>query len=417
MSRNTHFDQSPLKNPVDILLADIAIRLQLSRSAHREAVERYKSIQQWIDRAASPLRNRVELCYPQGSMAIQATVASRLTTDEHDLDIVAELRLTQDVSPKIPLDLLYEALTGQPGSRYWRKTRRRSRCVTIKYDNMHIDVTPSVRLNPSPPKESLIFHHSQSISGSDCYPITANPFGFADWFNSQVPIDERFAEAFARQVQSYESNAQPQAAEAVPVPPQEPAEKKSILAIILQLLKRWRNVKYEPRQDRRPPSVMIAALVAQAEVGGTSLLNGLMDCAGLMLKELDLAQKDRKLIEVTNPVCKVDIFTDRWPGSLHPQEMFRSDLIELLDKLKELQQGCPLDRIRQIMEELFGESPTGSVFEAFNRRSGESIRSGRSWHDPIKGEFVMAPSVTGPTQGRKHDSRRTPRHNFYGRKD
>ena len=79
---------SPLSEPVDILLADIAIRIQLSQTDYTKAVERYETINRWLERDQSPLRDRVRLFYPQGSMAIGAAIASRLTTDEFDLDIV-----------------------------------------------------------------------------------------------------------------------------------------------------------------------------------------------------------------------------------------------------------------------------------------------------------------------------------------
>ena len=65
----THWRQ-PLTEPVDLLLADVAIRVQLSRTDYGKAVERYETINEWIEREDSPLKDRVHLFYPQGSMAI-----------------------------------------------------------------------------------------------------------------------------------------------------------------------------------------------------------------------------------------------------------------------------------------------------------------------------------------------------------
>ena len=75
----------------DLLLADLAIRVQLSRTGHDRAEQRYQTLGEWLDRDGSPLQGQVELTYPQGSMAIGATIASRLTTDEYDLDFIAQL--------------------------------------------------------------------------------------------------------------------------------------------------------------------------------------------------------------------------------------------------------------------------------------------------------------------------------------
>ena len=79
-------------NPLDRLLADIAIRIQLSRTDYDKAIRRYESISDWIERDASLLRGSVELFYPQGSMAIGATIAAR-GTDEFDIDVVVQLLL------------------------------------------------------------------------------------------------------------------------------------------------------------------------------------------------------------------------------------------------------------------------------------------------------------------------------------
>ena len=81
-----------LEKPLDVLLADLAIRIQLSETAHRRAVERYEAIQHWIERDGSPLAGLVELFYPQGSMAIGAAIASKVTGDEYDLDVVVQVK-------------------------------------------------------------------------------------------------------------------------------------------------------------------------------------------------------------------------------------------------------------------------------------------------------------------------------------
>jgi len=72
---------------IDVLLADLAIRVQLSPSNYRLAVYRANVLSDWIDRPASPLHGRVVLTYAQGSMAYNATIARKLRTDEFDIDI------------------------------------------------------------------------------------------------------------------------------------------------------------------------------------------------------------------------------------------------------------------------------------------------------------------------------------------
>jgi hypothetical protein len=58
-------------------------------------------------------------------MAIDATIASRLRTDEFDIDVIVELVPGLGVSPQVALDLLYRSIRGELGSRYYRMAERR----------------------------------------------------------------------------------------------------------------------------------------------------------------------------------------------------------------------------------------------------------------------------------------------------
>ena len=100
-----------LGKTVDLLLADVAIRVQLSRTAYGKAVTRHEALKRWIERASSPLAGCVEHFYPQGSMATQSTIASKLRTDEFDIDIVAALLLAADTPAATVLE---SAVRGDP---------------------------------------------------------------------------------------------------------------------------------------------------------------------------------------------------------------------------------------------------------------------------------------------------------------
>src|SRR6266481_7977934 len=99
------FRQETLLEPLDALLADVAIRIQLSATDYAKAQSRSRVINDHLEREGSLLRGYVNLLYPQGSMAVGATIASRLRTDEFDIDGIAELGLPVGTSPQIALDL------------------------------------------------------------------------------------------------------------------------------------------------------------------------------------------------------------------------------------------------------------------------------------------------------------------------
>ena len=407
--------QAPLTDPVDILLADVAIRIQLSRTDYDKVVNRYRTINEWIERAGSPLKDRVRLIYPQGSMATGSTIASKLRTDEFDIDVVAQLDLSENVAPRDALNILYEAIRGDPGSRYYRIAKRRTRCVTVDYaDDMHLDVTPMLRRWGTPDRESFIFHHREDSSLDPGARLIANPYGFAEWFKRKTPLDHDFADAYQMRALEYERMVISLMADSDPVPSQTPPFRKSKAAIVLQLLKRWRNVQYDARPGRRPPSIMISKLVADAANHTHGLAEELLHQARHMLSEFQRCHGVGMLIHVANPVCPQDVLTDRWPGSWDWQAVFVNDLRTLVAKVKRLASGCPLDEMQKIMIELFGEAPTAEAFRDFNQRFGNEIRHGRSQHVPGPGRLVVPTGVAAGSVVFPSSARRTPRHTHFG---
>jgi hypothetical protein len=396
-----------LLDPLDELLADVAIRVQLSATDYGKAQSRNRAINDHLERQESALRGMVNLLYPQGSMAIGATIASRMRTDEFDVDTIAELALPVGTAPQLALDLLFGSVRGEPGSRYYNMAERRTRCVTIHYaDRMHIDLTPAILWVPGLPRTSVLFHHKPDDELEPAYRLLANPWGFAAWFKEQTPLDRAFAAAFAKRAAVWDAAVLAKRADAVPLPAQQPADEKAKAVIVLQLLKRWRNVQYDRRNVRRPPSVMKAKLVADAANTTETLFSELALQAAHIRRVVGDAHDRRRKMYVVNPRCEHDVLTDRWPASLDDQELFLRDLDRLIARLAELP-GSDLGRMRGILTELFGENPTGAIFENYTRRLGRNIQAGRSMHLPGSGCVFTAAAPASAVA--------TPRHSFFGR--
>ena len=410
---NTKINPSYLTEPTDILLADVAIRIQLRQTHYNMAVERYQKICKLIERGNSPLKDRVQLFYPQGSMAIGATIASKLKTDEFDIDIAAQLDLPEYISPNEPLDLLFEAIRGEPGSRYYEMTERKPRCITVSYsDKMHLDVTPLIRREDTPERESWIFHHKPEAPSESGNAIT-NSYGFADWFKANTPPDQDFADIFEARASEYEQMVA-LAAESEPVPSHEPPFRKSRALIVLQLLKRWRNVQYDERSARRPPSILLSKLIADAANHTGRLSEELLHQTHQMLSKFRHWHNAGCLIQVANPVCEQDVLTDRWPETLQDQAIFISDLKNLVAQVEKLVSGCDLGETREIMVKLFGEVPTTEVFRTFNESMGDQVRKEQSRHRPGTGSLVLPTGIASTTKPTSSGPRTTPRHTFHG---
>jgi hypothetical protein len=351
---------SALPEVIDLLLADIAIRVQLSKTDYDKAVARFGVMQEWIDRPGSPLQGFVSLMYPQGSMAIGSTVARASDRDEYDIDVVVALLILRDSDPELVLDALYKAIRGEPGSRYYDKTIRHTRCVCVSYeDGMHIDLTPAVLAPELTARTSVIFHSKPEDPAEPKLRLHANPYGLAEWFNAMTPVEADFADLYEARAVAFDK------AMADPVPDREPAYRKSRALISLQLIKRWRNVLYSKRGRadlRRPPSVLLSKLTADHANRTKTLSAELEHQARQMLIRLEAEKARGRLIHEVNPRCAADVLTDRWPRDHADQNLMIADLRDLVARLHLLRTGnLSIEKIRAVLEGLFGERPAKSA--------------------------------------------------------
>ena len=205
-------------------------------------------------------------------------------------------------------------------------------------------------------------------------------------------------------------------ADSEPVPAQEPPFRKSLTVISLQLLKRWRNVQYQHRRGRQPPSILLAKLVADNPPTTSRLADTLLAQAQSILHLIQQYHDRSMLIQVFNPVCPKDELTDRWPGSLDEQQVFISDLQNLVSDLGRIVSGCDLAEMRRIMVRLFGESPTSDVFQADNERRGATVRAG-SRYEPGTGRLIVPERGARTGAAVATGTATTPVHTFFGERD
>ena len=402
-------------SPLDVMLAEIGLRIQLSPTDHGKAVDRYETVSQWIDRPSSPLHGMVEQTYAQGSMAIGATIARSSERDEYDIDAMAQLALARETDPEVALSLLETSIRGEQGSLYHDMTIRRTRCVTIQYaDGMHLDLTPAILLSELRERTSFIFHSKLEEPREQRRRLYANPWGFADWFAAMTPAteDKAFAEYFEQR--SLEVTRLRMIAEAAtePVPDQLPAYRKSRALIALQLIKRFRNLRYERRANlRRPPSVLLSKYVADHANRTTTLADEVLHQAHAMLEVFEAAQRVGRFVYEQNPTCREDVLTDRWPATPEEQNRFIGDLRELARKLTRLIEGAPLDETREILSDLFGERPARDVVSGYVERYGSRVRQGSGAHLPGTGQI---PAVGVMLASAPAVAKSTPPHSFFG---
>jgi hypothetical protein len=393
----------PFLNLLDALLADIAISLQLPPGLHAQASDRYEAARRHIERPGSPLEDRVLRFYPQGSMAIDATISTRGTDDEYDLDIVAELDIDPHAPPTDALDLLHRSLRDYPV----QKVERQTRCVTLRYaDRMHLDVTPAARLPGSNERESHIFH-AKGADTRQHFHVPVNSWGFAAWYQVMTPLERRFAKAFNRRLfeaHGYEFRAE---ADVDDVPDQTPLIVKNTATVALQLLKRFRNIAYSDYAGRIPPSVVMSEFAARAAQPGLGLADMVIRQARAISRAIRQASARHQKLLVRNPVFDRDVFTDRWPESLSQQNEFAAKLIELADGLEAFQRGNhDLEEVEDWLRQVFGDRVVTTSIKRYNKRTGRAVQQARQSYTRTGGLYVpSAPAIVtsaAPATARAH---------------
>ena len=374
----------PLGDPLDAILAEIAVNLQLPPGLHAKAVARYGAVCRHIDRPGSPLAGRVSSFYPQGSMAIDATTSTRGTDDEYDLDAVAEI-VGGDEGPEALLDLLEDSLEGYPVSRVERKTR----CITLYYaDGMHLDVTPARRLAPKE-KEGVIAHAKKGRPQEHRY-VPMNAYGFCEWYKNRAPVEERFALALNQRLYARHGLIF-DAAEVEEVPEQTPVIIKSVTTVALQLIKRHRNILYADASGRMPPSVMLACHAGHAAMPGMGLANMVMRQARWTARAIAQAARENSLLDVANPEFHAERFTDRWPENQLQQQQYARELILLADGLQAARErGRELEDLQEWLREQFGQRVVTRSIEAFNSRLGQQVQARQHGYTRSGGLFTPA---------------------------
>lgn len=402
----------PLASIGERLLAATAIKIELPPSQHQLAVQRKKALEAHLERDGSPLKDVVRVFYPQGSMAIGATIKARYRDEGFDIDIMVEMDVELSAGPDHALNLLHAAVRGEPGSRYFDCTERQTRCVTVYYaDGMHLDLTPAVLVDERDPRFSRLAHSKPEEPRSDDRWIPTNSYAFAEEYNRTCPVDHLFAEAYRSRVLASDRLLFSILAEADSLPvPQHSTEVggKSAVTVALQLVKRNRNIRYRSRPGRMPPSVMLACLALEVAGPGRTIGENLGIIASHVLGKMEQAKAGGQLIRVVNPRCASDCFTDRWPENDGSQDAYIQDLklfIAQLDRL--LDETRSLKERGEVLEAMFGESPSREATNEIVAEITRSVQSGTKGH-AVSGSAPTA--AVALTSGRP----KVRAHTFYG---
>jgi len=416
-------EPDPFHSPaaLDEVLLDVAALIELSPHDRKVAENRYRRLKTHLERPSSKLApyliDGASLIYAQGSIATSTTILSGTEDDRFDVDAIVEIDVPDDWDNSRALDLLEESLQGFPGV---TAIVRCTRCVQLQFPFMHLDVTVMDRRQRlAIPRAGEIFHSPDE--GKDLR-VPSNPWGFTDWFRSQVGVGQVL---FSEQVRRHRATASRSRlqyldeqerqvvakADQHDLPPAIPNAIDAQEAVALKLLKRFLNLHYEDKAQPRPPSIYLtkrAGSVGFMPAGLTAQLHVLAAGTAKIMRE-HLARGTRP--QEVNPSYPADVINDRWP---RPDAAGRADMKTLAEALEHLADrlvfmaGASISDIARTIDELFGErvgrEQRALLVERYDRRD----RAAPVLSAPRSGGIYAPAVVAAPEKMRE-----VPRHNFH----
>lgn len=326
---------------LDDLLYEICEELQLSSTRYKQAVERYEALSHTFEATHSPFRLQRPLIYPQGSMRLGTTVHP--LEGPHDLDFVLQLsRSHREIRPMTLLFTLFQYL--KEHGVYGPMVTLKNRCVRIEYANeFYMDVLPAC-LNLEASSNCIKVPDRKAQDWKD-----SNPIGYADWFK------ERSRRALLKVL----------TARARPIPPQENAEDKHPLQLVVQLIKRWRDIYYRHRQELAPISIVLTTLAAKHYDGDECINSALAKILDRICTEIESAELRGLRVQVCNPANPLEDLSERWDDAPEAYAAF----VEGMRKLRR-QWNLVLTKsvnINTELERLFGETVKSAVIKQAKR--------------------------------------------------
>ena len=331
----------------DDLLFEICDELQLSPNRHKLAEQRYKTIGELLSSPGSPFAEDDPDIYPQGSMRLGTTV--KPVDGPFDLDFVLQLSVPyHHENPMELLDQLFKFF--KASERYKEMTQKKNRCIRITYaDEFYMDILPACR---------DIGACATCIQVPDVAAVDwkgSNPIGYASWFQKRSQFRMyKFAAAEARDMQ--------------PLPALQATEEKEVLQLVVQLLKRWRDLFYS-RSKYPPISIVLTTLAANLYNGEPSTAQALLNVLDGIVGCLDVAHAKGERLRVHNPVHHDEDFSERWNNRDEAYKHFDTGIRHFAERWRDIYMN-EVDP-RKAFADLFG-GVVGTVIEKRANRIQDS---------------------------------------------
>jgi Second Messenger Oligonucleotide or Dinucleotide Synthetase domain len=322
---------------LDDLLMRICVGLQLEETRHERAEAKYHAVGRLIE--VHPLIAMLNpSLHPQGSMALGTTVRP-LIGDEYDLDFVCEFECDAQrfKRPVDALNLVEGAL--MESAVYRPMVTRKNRCIRLKYErDFHMDVLPACK-DPQRGGTCVLVPDRKLEAWTP-----SNPKGYVAWFG------QRARHRLAR----------PLLGKAESIPDREDADEKAPLKLCVQLLKRWRDIRYKNNPRLAPISIVLTTLAAHCYRGEQSVA---LAMESILRDIAELANTSVPRLVVLNPSNPNEDLSERWSREAGTYNEFVAAMNDLRGQWHALLHTRGIDKVAKALERMFGEELTKQIIE------------------------------------------------------
>lgn len=341
---------------LDLLLEQIAATLQLTPTQFERAETAYGAVTDWLGADGSALAHYRPKLYPQGSAALR-TNNRPIGRNDHDVDVVCQLLVTGWDAMRV-----YEAIHQRLAEHrtYRMMLERKDRCVRLNYErDFHLDIIPA---EPAPRPDLRWGELAVRIPDRARVGWTpSNPAGYVRWFHEQAET-ARLAKA---------------ARDAVPLPRPVTPSDATVLALVIQLIKRYRDLRFaDPsRAELAPRSVVLTTLAALQYDGEQRTSVALHQVVTGMAAAVRAAWPGR--VVVPNPTNHAEKFCDKFTPETY------AEFVDFVLRLES--EVCAavapattgLTALKPQLDALFGDEPVRKAFVEYGDRLAKAANEGR----------------------------------------
>ena len=335
------------KQNIDKMLRKIAKEIEISKTEYEKAVKSYNAVGTFIDNNIPQYDIKV---VPQGSFRLGTVIKPITDKDEYDIDLVAIID-HKFLNAKELKNIVGDAL--KTSDRYSEKLVEGKRCWTIEYSESskyHMDILPTMMSDTYSTNKELTMTHKEDEK-SDYEFRQTNPEAYYDWFV------ERMEEERKRLKEEYAIRNK---LEIVDVPEY---EIKTTLQVAVQILKRYRDIKFQETPDIKPISIILTTLMAKVYTGKESVYELIEKFSKEYMMHIEKDENGNIIIRT--PVNENENFADKWPKYPERREAFFKFMTELEQDLvtnKILLEGNIREQA-DFYKKLFGENMVNRAYE------------------------------------------------------